>query len=183
LYWLTHFEQGPNGGFAAVPYRDSAGHRTVGWGHKIRKNEAFDTPLTEADALDLLRRDLRDPCAYVAALDTYLSQCQFDALVMFAFNLGIGALERSTLLAVIRADARPAEKRAAIEKQWMRWVYVRNPLARESDGLKRRRVVELLLFLGVGDEAITRENDRLMAVARVGNIGPKHVEDALRAAL
>ena len=55
---LHEFEQGPQGGMASVPYKDFAGHWTIGWGHRILPRERFSNPITASQADDLLRSDL-----------------------------------------------------------------------------------------------------------------------------
>ena len=57
---------------------------------------------------------------------------QAEALVDFVFNLGIGALEGSTLLKKIRAGADAAE----IQAEFRRWVYAGGEVQK---GLVRRR--------------------------------------------
>jgi lysozyme len=67
-----------------------------------------------------------------------LGQYEFDALVSFTFNLGVGALQRSTLRRVInRRDT------GDISSQWLRWVWGGG---RKLPGLIRRRHEELALF-------------------------------------
>ena len=56
---IQEFEQGPQGGMASVPYRDFAGHWTIGWGHKIKTHERFTSPLSEMQAADILRNDMK----------------------------------------------------------------------------------------------------------------------------
>jgi lysozyme len=55
-----------------------------------------------------------------------------DALVSFAFNLGIGRLLRSTLLKKIRSRASMHQ----IRKEFMRWVYAGDV---KLSGLEKRR--------------------------------------------
>jgi lysozyme len=69
-----------------------------------------------------------------------LSQNQFDALVSFTFNVGAGALQRSTLRRVINRG-----EEADVPAQWMRWVWAGG---RKLSGLARRRGSELLIFQG-----------------------------------
>lgn len=175
LSLLKHFEQGPHGGFASTPYLDDAGHRTIGWGHKIKPYEVFFGNLDEEQADALLRDDLAVAEVYVDALRGVAPKMhQFDALVMFAFNLGLGALEKSTLLKRVRAGASMDE----VAAQWMRWVYIRNPW-RQADGLKRRRVVEFLHYAGRPMQTILDVNEHLMVVARKGDIGPRDIQQAI----
>jgi len=97
-------------------YRCPAGVWTIGYGH----TSAAGAPevvqgmtITKADANDILRRDLTKYEQGVEALVKQpLTQNQFDVLVDFAYNAGIGALKSSTLLKKVNAadfDAVPAE--------------------------------------------------------------------------
>lgn len=80
--------------------------------------------------------------AGVDQLGVPLTQCQFDALVDFAYNLGLDALRRSTLLTKIRLGASEAE----IRKEFMRWV---NAGGKRLPGLVRRREWEANRFFEV----------------------------------
>ncbi len=142
---LHEFEQGPHGGMASLPYRDFAGHQTIGWGHKILPNERFSKPLTVAQANDLLQRDLERFTAAVNSMVTApITQSMFDALVCFAFNLGLGALKGSTLLRLLNQHFY-----AAAAKQFERWDKATDPKTGEKvslSGLRRRRLAERRLF-------------------------------------
>ena len=68
-----------------------------------------------------------------------LKQCQFDALVSFAYNCGVGALKSSTLLKLLNVK----DYKGAAD-QLLRWdKQAGKPLA----GLTRRRKAERELFL------------------------------------
>lgn len=67
-----------------------------------------------------------------------LTDGQFDALVSFTYNLGGGALQRSTL----RRKINRAEH-AEVSEQFMRWVWADG---RKFKGLVRRRAVEAGLY-------------------------------------
>jgi len=97
-------------------YKCPAGVWTIGYGH----TSAAGAPevvqgmtITQAEANDILRRDLVKYEQGVEALVKQpLTQNQFDVLVDFAYNAGIGALKSSTLLKKVNAadfDAVPAE--------------------------------------------------------------------------
>jgi lysozyme len=97
-------------------YRCPAGVWTIGYGH----TSAAGIPevvqgmtITQAEANDILRRDLvKYEQGVEALLHQPVTQNQFDVLVDFAYNAGIGALKSSTLLKKVNAadfDAVPAE--------------------------------------------------------------------------
>ncbi|MCT4635385.1 MAG: lysozyme, partial [Rickettsiales bacterium] len=68
-----------------------------------------------------------------------LNNHQFDALVSFTFNVGVGALQRSTL----RSKVNRAEHEQ-VPTEFMRWVYAGG---KRIIGLVRRRKAELELYL------------------------------------
>lgn len=127
-------------GFRNHVYMDAAGLPTIGYGHLIRTGEEF-TAITEAEAEALLHKDVRKAVSAVQRLIvTPLTQNQFDALVSFTFNLGGGALQRSTLRRKVnRGDVQGAAR------EFPRWVYAGG---RKLRGLQRRRAEEASLFLG-----------------------------------
>lgn len=97
-------------------YRCPANVCTIGYGH----TSAAGTPtvidgmtITQKQADDILWQDLVKYETAVQGLVTQdLTQHQFDVLVDFAYNAGVGALKSSTLLKKINAgdfDAVPAE--------------------------------------------------------------------------
>uniref|UniRef100_A0A6M3XRR4 Putative glycoside hydrolase n=1 Tax=viral metagenome TaxID=1070528 RepID=A0A6M3XRR4_9ZZZZ len=133
---ITYFE-----GFRSLPYLDAAGHPTVGVGHLVRPGEDFSGGVTPDQARELLRLDLQDAESAVNRLIYIdLEQHQFDALVSFTFNLGGGALQRSTLR---RCVNRGNHQEAA--DQFLRWVYAGG---RKLRGLELRRMAERLMYLG-----------------------------------
>jgi lysozyme len=63
----------------------------------IRERVRFAKGITHAEATELLRRDVRiSEAAVLRLIIAQLADGQFDALVSFTFNLGAGALQRST---------------------------------------------------------------------------------------
>ncbi len=95
--------------------------------------------ITEAQADELLQDDLdRFEKAVTRLVTVPLTQNQYDALVSFAFNVGISALERSTLLR--RVNAKLFDQARAEFAKWNR--AGGRPLA----GLTRRRAAEAALF-------------------------------------
>ena len=142
---LHEFEQGPQGGMASVPYNDSAGHPTIGWGHKILPNERLSKPLTASQANDLLQSDLDRIAAGVNSMVIApVTQAMFDALVCFSFNVGLGALKGSTLLRLLNQSWY-----AAAAQPFERWDKATDPKTGDKvslAGLKRRRLAERRLF-------------------------------------
>ena len=97
-------------------YRCPAGICTIGYGHTSSAgapNVTDGMTITQKQADDILRKDLvKFETAVHDMLHQPLNQHQFDVLVDFAYNAGIGALEKSTLLKKVNAaqfDAIPAE--------------------------------------------------------------------------
>lgn len=124
-------------GFSAEVYRCPAGFLTVGYGHRVAQAEA---PISR----DMAERWLQEDAAVAARairrlIAVPLTQGQFDALVSFTFNLGAGALERSTLRQVINRGEHEEAPR-----QLLRWVYAGGRVLR---GLVLRRQAEALLYI------------------------------------
>ncbi len=124
-------------GLRLLAYRDAAGVPTIGYGHT--RGVKMGDRITAYWACELLRRDVDDVCHEVMALDVVKTQGQLDALVSFAFNLGIHQLRRSTLLKQIRQGA-PEQ---TIRREFMRWVYADG---KRLKGLVARREWEMNRF-------------------------------------
>jgi len=108
---IKHYE-----GFYSKPYRCPAGLWTIGYGHVI--NDGRNLPIDcnrvflkdEIDALLIadLKRFERGVALYCPV---QLTQNQFDALISFSFNLGLGTLQRSSVRQKInRGDFKGAVK-------------------------------------------------------------------------
>ena len=145
--FVAHFEGFPNNG---RPYNDPVGYCTIGYGHLISYKNC--TPedhrkwgqLTEKEAKQLLRKDLEAFAQGVKEATTIwpkLEQHEKDALISFAFNVGLGAYGSSTLLKKLNAG----DKRGAAN-EFPRWVYA---AGQKLPGLVRRREAERKMFLGV----------------------------------
>lgn len=119
-------------------YDDGVGVWTIGVGH-IKGVKPGD--VATADQVDRwLREDAQEAEDAVNRLARApLTQAQFDALVSFTFNLGAGALERSTLLK--RLNGRDYD---AAANEFLRWNIAGG---RVLAGLTKRRIAERMLFL------------------------------------
>jgi len=140
---LKHWEQGPKGGFAKIQYKCSSGKNTIGYGHVINKNDTIIQPIDKNQAEALLNKDVKIFENAVNLLVTSpLSQNQFDALVCFAFNVGVGAFQSSTLLKLLNK-----KDYDNIPKQMLRW----NKITVDNEkvileGLSNRRKAEIFLW-------------------------------------
>lgn len=119
-------------------YLDEGGRPTIGYGHLIQPGEHFPKCITAADAVNLLRRDLVLREDAVTTPTSGINQAQFDALVIFTFNVGVDRFEKSTLLKYVRTG-----NYNAASAEFLRWIYVKG---NKSDGLIHRRSVEQQLF-------------------------------------
>ena len=72
-------------------------------------------------------------------LNLILRQCQWDSIVSFVFNVGIGNFKSSTLLAKIRIN--PDDN--SIMDEFLRWVYANGKVMK---GLQKRRLAEMKLY-------------------------------------
>lgn len=97
-------------------YRCPAGICTIGYGHTSAAGEPEvhdGMTITQQQAEEILKRDLvKYETAVFSMVQQPLNQHQFDTLVDFAYNAGVGALKTSTLLKKVNAaqfDAIPAE--------------------------------------------------------------------------
>jgi len=128
-------------GFSPTVYICPAGYPTIGYGHLVREHELdrYEQDITEQEAEDLLRRDVQvAERAVLRLIDVPLTDGQYDALVSFTFNLGAGALQRSTLRRKVNR-----EEHADVPAQLMRWVWAGG---RRLQGLIRRREAEVLIY-------------------------------------
>lgn len=138
--------------FRATPYLDAAGIWTIGYGHVIRPHEKKTlTHLTEPQAAELALRDLEPAEMYLRAISPRfkvpLNQHQFDAVLSFAFNVGLRAFEESTLLKLLRVG-----DFAGAAAQFDRWIYITvkdaqgKRVKKTSRGLVNRRRMDRAVF-------------------------------------
>lgn len=111
---------------------------TIGYGHTGNVKEG--DRITKAEAEALLDKDLRTFRNGVKRLvKVTLNENQFGALVSFAYNLGLGSLQNSTLLKMLNAG-----DYTGAADQFLRW---NKSGGKVLTGLVRRREAERAVFL------------------------------------
>jgi lysozyme len=132
-------------GLRLKAYRCPAGVWTIGYGHTSAAGapdvrDGMRISATEAEAI--LRRDLAGfETAVAGMVRTEVTQAQFDVLVSFAYNCGVGALKASTLLKRVNTGAYDA-----VPTELMKWTKAKG---KELPGLVRRRRAEAALWRGL----------------------------------
>lgn len=125
-------------GLRLQAYKCPADRWTIGYGHTA--DVGANDVITEEEALSFLRQDV---AGSERAVNQYvhvpLTQNQFDALVSFVFNLGVGNFRTSTLLKKLNAGD---DDGAA--QEFGRWIHAGG---KALPGLVRRREAERALFL------------------------------------
>ena len=134
-------------GFSSEPYLCPANVRTYGYGATRGSTGGPVDPdmgvisEAEAEAEALLVRDLESSEGWVLRLvKKALTENQFSALTSFTFNVGCGALQRSTL----RMKLNRGEYTLGAADEFPKW---RRAGGRILAGLVRRRAAERALFL------------------------------------
>lgn len=126
-------------GLELKAYKDSVGVVTIGYG-STGPHVSMGQTITESQAEALLKSDVGRFEKGVEDLVTVpLNQNQFDALVSFSFNLGLGNLKSSTLLRKLNSL-----DYAGAANEFPRWNRAGNKVLA---GLTRRRLAEKELFL------------------------------------
>ncbi|MEM6648908.1 MAG: lysozyme [Pseudomonadota bacterium] len=130
-------------GLKLEAYQDIADIWTIGYGHT--GSDVFPGQvISEAEAERLLRKDVeRFERGVESAVKVDIVQAQFDALVSFSFNVGVGALKKSTALKRLNKGDYEG---AAEALTWWNKARVNGELQVVS-GLARRRAAEAALFL------------------------------------
>lgn len=130
-------------GFRSKPYKCPAGIPTIGYGSTFyinsEKVSMYDSEISETFASELLETVLNDFAKKVDnIIKVSLNQNQFDALVSFTYNIGIGAFTKSTLLKKLNnVDFQGASN------EFIRWNKANGKVLK---GLTNRRLDEQKLF-------------------------------------
>jgi lysozyme len=131
-------------GLELKAYVCPAGKLTIGYG-STGAHVKLGMVITEAQADELLRKDLARFEAAVRALCPITTQGQFDALVSFAFNLGEESLKTSTL----RRKHNEGDY-AGAAAEFGRWNKARvKGVLTELSGLTKRRTAEAKMYRGL----------------------------------
>ncbi len=128
-------------GFSAKSYICPAGYPTIGYGHVVKDNEkaGFAGGITKDEAMKLLRQDVNiAEQGVLRFISVVLSNNQFSALVSFTYNLGTGALQRSTLRQKVNR-----EEHSEVPAEFEKWVLGGG---KRLPGLIKRRHAEAVMY-------------------------------------
>lgn len=150
LHLIASFE-----GYVPVPYNDSAGNATIGYGHLIHTGPVTDHDravyhgYTTGQLLQLLSKDAGNAEAAVSqsvkvrlGVIPARAQARFDALVSLAFNIGGGGFANSTLVRTINAKGAPRDW-TTVGPLWVGWDHDDGKVV---PGLLTRREREFAIF-------------------------------------
>jgi lysozyme len=131
-------------GLSLVPYLCSAKVPTIGYGNTFypsgKKVTMQDAPISLLTAKWMLKETADKFAADVDKLiKSRLTQNQFNALVSFAFNLGVTALGRSTLLKKVNVNPQDI----TITNEFLKW---NKAGGKVLNGLTKRRTKEAKLY-------------------------------------
>jgi lysozyme len=133
-------------GLRLCAYRDCVGVLTIGYGHTSRAGApavGVGMKISQAQADEILARDLakfeQGVVALISRAKNPVAQCEFDALVDLAFNVGLGAVKSSSLLRAYLAG-----DRTGAAQKFMDW---NRAGGREVAGLTARRRRDRAWFL------------------------------------
>lgn len=159
-------------GLCVRPYKDSVGVWTVGIGHTASQSpdpskmdpQAY---LTVKECIDMLKSDiLKYTTPLNKALTTEVSQTQFDALTSWCYNIGVGGMQKSSVIKYINGGM----SNDMIASAFMMWSH-------PSEIINRRRK-EVKLFLSgqysEGGKALQTDTDghghELMSKSKIINV-------------
>lgn len=131
------------------PYLDSAGIPTIGWGSTMYSNgkkvTMADPPISQTYADALLKWEVENKTASIsgALKNIVLNQNQYDAIVSFVYNIGVGGFLDSTVLR--RMKTNPDDP--TIIDAFLMWNKItKNGAKVESKGLTARRKREAAFY-------------------------------------
>ena len=138
-------------GFRTKPYKDITGLLTIGYGHLIHPGEIF-LEVTKEEAEYYLMQDIEwaEEVINKYVPLRYLTQNQYDSLVSFVYNVGMGAIGRkdgfvylkngksSTMLRALQS-----EDFVKASKEFPKWSHAGGKIIK---GLFNRRTEEQTMF-------------------------------------
>ena len=126
--------------FSPTIYTCASGYPTIGYGRRLSSEDViriseYGGVITREDAMAMLRADVHFAAKYVRKfIEVELYQHEFDALVSWTYNCGLGALEKSTLRRVLNNGLYER-----VPGEFIRWIYSKGKVL---DGLYGRRIAE-----------------------------------------
>lgn len=139
---VTHSES-----YSSTPYFDSDSVLAIGYGTRSKvKHGQF---MSKKTAMSKMVADLKYRQTQIMDMvNVKLNSYQLQALISFAYNIGLGAFRKSTLLRELNKG------NYELETEFMRWVYVRcrdkaceiEGCKEKQGGLVTRREMEWKLF-------------------------------------
>ena len=143
--------------FRGMPYDDQNGNQitdwvegaTIGYGHLISQAEwnqsgdLYKNGITETQAKELFVQDLAPFVDGVnAKVTATISQNQFDALVILAFNIGLGGFRSSSVLKLVNNPSAQTDY-PDLEAAWKAW---NKSQGKVMKGLENRRNAEWNIY-------------------------------------
>lgn len=126
LNWLKGIEK-----LALTPYDDQTGKKihswckgaTIGYGHLISQFEwnRFANGISEEEAEELLIKDLLPFVRAVSSVPRILTQTEFDACVILAFNIGQENFKNSTVCKMVSNPKYRSNTYPSLRAAWMAW--------------------------------------------------------------
>jgi lysozyme len=134
-------------GLSLVPYLCSAKVSTIGYGNTFypsgKKVTMNDNPISLLTAKWMLKETADKFAADVDKLiKSRLTQNQFNALVSFAFNLGVAALGKSSLLKKVNVNPNDI----TITNEFLKW---NKAGGKVLNGLTKRRTIEAKIYFTI----------------------------------
>jgi len=143
--------------FRGKPYDDQTGvgitrwveGATIGYGHLIgqaewnQSGDSYKNGITEAQGKELFIKDLKPFVDGVnSRVTANVSQHQFDALVILAFNIGLGNFGSSSVLKLVN-DPSAQTSYPGLEEAWKAW---NKSQGKVMQGLVNRRNAEWKIY-------------------------------------
>lgn len=134
-------------GFSSKPYLCPAKVPTIGYGntyyHDGKRVTLLDNPITKEQAFEMFK-EIADRFAKAVSqsVTADINQNQFNALVSFAYNVGVANLKKSTLLKLVNANPNNPQ----IKNEFLKWTKANGVLL---NGLLKRRNDESSVYFKV----------------------------------